>query len=84
MVTLTAAMRNFRGKVLALFRLDNFQSLTWPQICKFHIYMQARNNGRSMDNVRPECGVVRSNSYLASHFDQSLYVKEQTNLHLNS
>jgi hypothetical protein len=38
MVTLTAAMRHFQGKVLALFPLDNFQSLTWPQISKFHIY----------------------------------------------
>ena len=39
----------------------------------------------SIDNVpfyvRPECGVVRSNSYLAGHFDRSLSVKEQTNLH---
>ena len=36
---------------------------------------RARNNGRSADNLR-------SNSYLAGHFDQSLSVKEQTNLHL--
>jgi hypothetical protein len=28
-------------------------------------------------------GVVQSNSYLASHFDLSLSVKEQTNFHLN-
>ena len=40
---------------------------------------RARNNGRSTDNVRSECGVVRSNSYLAGHFDPSLSVKEQTN-----
>ena len=44
---------------------------------------RARNNGRSTDNVRPECGVVRSNSYPAGHFDRSLSVKEQTSLHLN-
>jgi hypothetical protein len=31
-----------------------------------------------LPNVRPECGVVRSNSYLAGHFDRSLSVKEQT------
>jgi hypothetical protein len=43
---------------------------------------RARNNGRSTDNVRPECGVVRS-IYLAGHFDRSLSVKEQTNLYLN-
>jgi hypothetical protein len=42
---------------------------------------RARNNGWSMDNVRPECGDVRSNSYLAVHFDRSLSVKEQTDLH---
>jgi hypothetical protein len=33
-----------------------------------------RNNGRSTDNVRPECGVVWSNSCLAGHFDRSLSV----------
>ena len=37
------------------------------------------NNGRSMDNVQLECGVVQTNSYL----DRSLSVKEQTNLHFN-
>jgi hypothetical protein len=35
---------------------------------------RARNNGRSTDNVRQECGVVWSNSYLAGHFDRSLSV----------
>jgi hypothetical protein len=44
---------------------------------------RARNNGWSTDYVRPECGVVRSNSFLAGHFDQLLSVKEQTNLHFN-
>ena len=32
---------------------------------------RAQNNGRSTDNVRPECGVVRSNSYLAGDFVRS-------------
>ena len=29
---------------------------------------RAQNNGRSTDNVRPDCGLDRSNSGLAGHF----------------
>ena len=32
---------------------------------------RAANNGRSTDNVRPDCGLDRSNSALAGHFDRS-------------
>ena len=32
---------------------------------------RAQNNGRSTDNVRPDCGLDRSNSGLAGHFDRS-------------
>ena len=32
---------------------------------------RAANNGRSTDNVRPHCGLDRSNSGLAGHFDRS-------------
>ena len=68
--------------------VPDFSLMDWCQgkiITRYQIMTcsRARNNGRSTDNVRPECGVIRSNSYLAGHFDQSLLVKEQTNLHLN-
>jgi hypothetical protein len=36
---------------------------------------RVRNNGRSTDNVRPECGVVRSNSYI--YLKNSLIIQEQ-------
>jgi hypothetical protein len=52
----------------------------WSSELYVYIWSRARNNGRSTDNVRPECGVVWSNSYLAAHFDLSLSVKEQTNI----
>jgi hypothetical protein len=56
--------------------IANWCATWWTRVAS-----RARNNGWSMDNVRPECGDVRSNSYLAVHFDRSLSVKEQTNIH---
>ena len=38
-----------------------------PQVC----YRRARNNGRSTDNVRTDCGFDRSNFRLAGHVDRS-------------
>ena len=35
------------------------------------ILLRAENNGRSTDNVLPDCGLDWSNSHLAGHFDRS-------------
>ena len=35
------------------------------------ILLRAENNGRSMDNVLPDCRLDWSNSHLAGHFDRS-------------
>ena len=45
----------------------NRPSSDWP----WHNTSRAENNGRSTDNVRPDCGLDRSNSHLAGHFDRS-------------
>ena len=37
--------------------------------------VRAKNNGRSTHNVRPDRGLDRSNSRLASHFDWSFLDK---------
>ena len=45
----------------------NRPSSDWP----WHNTSRAENNGRSTDNVRPDCGLDQSNSHLAGHFDRS-------------
>ena len=39
-----------------------------------HVFLshRAENNGRSMDNVRPDRGLDQSKSGLAGHFDRSV------------
>ena len=43
---------------------------------------RARNNGRSTDNVRADCGFDRSNFRLAGHVDRSKFnrIKNEINL----
>ena len=48
--------------------------VTKKAVCKESSVRQpgrAENNGRSTENVQPDCGLDRSNSGLASHFNQS-------------
>ena len=44
--------------------------------------LRARNNGRSTDNVRTDCGFDRSNFRLAGHVDRSKFnrIENETNL----
>ena len=43
---------------------------------------RARNNGRSTDNVRTDCGVDRSNFRLAGHVDQSKFSRIENDINL--
>ena len=43
---------------------------------------RARNNGRSTDNVRTDCGFDRSNFRLAGHVDQSKFNRIENEINL--
>ena len=58
------------GLVHASYSLHKWQAV---KLTFLHpaLQLRAQNNGRSMDNVRPDCGLDRSNPGLAGHFDWS-------------
>ena len=43
---------------------------------------RARNNGRSTDNVRTDCGFDRSNFHLAGHVDRSKFNRIEKEINL--
>ena len=43
---------------------------------------RARNNGRSTDNVRTDCGFDRSNFRLAGHVDRSKFNRIENEINL--
>ena len=45
-------------------------------------YSRARNNGRSTDNVRTDCGFDRSNFRLAGHVDRSKFNRIENEINL--
>ena len=47
-----------------------------------HRKHRARNNGRSTDNVRTDCGFDRSNFRLASHIDRSKFSRIENEINL--
>ena len=55
-----------------------------PERTKAHAYtsFRARNNGRSTDNVRTDCGFDRSNFRLAGHVDRSKFSRIENEINL--
>ena len=47
------------------------------------IHVRARNNGRSMDNVRTDWGFDRSNFRLAGHVDRSKFNSVENKINLS-
>ena len=63
---------------------NNFATLTndcHPRTDKKQ-YTRARNNGRSTDNVRTDCGFDRSNFRLAGHVDRSKFNRIENEINL--
>ena len=49
---------------------------------QFYSDIRARNNGRSTDNVRSDCGFDRSNFRLAGHVDRSKFNRIENEINL--
>ena len=70
------------------FYLDHLSQYTIPQISFKEqdlntTICRARNNGRSTDNVRTDCGFDRSNVRLAGHVDRSKFNRIENEINLS-
>ena len=71
---------------------DSYRDLSPKQIYRIHEnekkrkynsrLTRARNNGRSTDNVRTDCGFDRSNFRLAGHVDRSKFNRIENEINL--
>ena len=54
----------------------------WIVEPRLRVRFRARNNGRSTDNVRTDCGFDRSNFRLAGHVDRSKFNRIENEINL--
>ena len=67
--------------IIIIIIIINF-SISEVHVIQKKVNYRARNNGRSTDNVRIDCGFDRSNFRLAGHVDRSKFNRIENEINL--